>query len=48
MGLHCGTSHITIIFIILVPINICCTFVMAIVAAVIIGGSAILIERGVW
>ena len=44
MSFHCGASHITIIFIIFVFINIG----WAIVVAVIVGGWGILVERGMW
>jgi hypothetical protein len=46
MSLHCGTSGLAIIFVIVVLINIGCTVtIMDAVAAVIIGGWGILIER---
>jgi hypothetical protein len=45
MSLHCGTSHIAVIFV-LVLINIGCA--IAIVTAVVVGGWGILIERGMW
>jgi hypothetical protein len=50
MSLHCGTNQLAIIFIVLVLINIDCTVTVtvAIVAAVIIGGRGILIERDMW
>ena len=48
MSFHCGASHVAIIFIILILINIGWAMViMAIVAAVIVSGWGILGKRGI-
>jgi hypothetical protein len=45
MSLHCGTSHVAII-VIIVPTDISCTAsITIIIAAVIISGWGILIEK---
>ena len=48
MSLHCGTRQLAILVLVLV-LNIgCAAAITAIVAAVIISGRRILIEKGMW